>query len=273
MNLQLFRICAAVMIMSSLYNIASLLFKKFNEEMTGDIEPLGFYIASVLFCVIIFALGIVTLVKKNVLILKIYAVWIIISILFGTVVDVMNFNRFYLPLGVGYDYLFNSLLERIVTPMIVFVVAVFFIKPRTATQFGLLQFCAAFFLVDGANDVIKSVVRFFSKDAENLVESFSIMNAMWISLPVAVGVFAIVKKNSLILKLYTVVAFVNALWGSLEYMRENMYGGYYIANTLIGLMFSTFFVVCVATFFIEPEETRAYLQKAKSLFIKWKEMT
>jgi hypothetical protein len=269
MNLQLFRICAAVMIMSSLYNIASLLFKRFNEEMTGDIEPLGFYIASVLFCVIIFALGIVTLVKKNVLILKIYAVWIIISILFGTVVDVMNFNRFYLPLGVGYDYLFNSLLERIVTPMIVFVVAVFFIKPRTATQFGLLQFCAAYFLVDGLRAFFQSIVSLLSKG----VGSFSIVNAMWISLPVAVGVFAIVKKNSLILKLYTVVAFVNALWGSLEYMRENMYGGYYIANTLIGLMFSTFFVVCVATFFIEPEETRAYLQKAKSLFIKWKEMT
>lgn len=269
MNLALLRVCAAVMIMSSLYNIASLLFKKFNEEMTGDIEPLGFYIASVLFCVIIFALGIVTLVKKNVLILKIYAVWIIISILFGTVVDVMNFNRFYLPLGVGYDYLFNSLLERIVTPMIVFVVAVFFIKPRTATQFGLLQFCAAFFLVDGLRAFFQSIVSLLSKG----VGSFSIVNAMWISLPVAVGVFAIVKKNSLILKLYTVVAFVNALWGSLEYMRENMYGGYYIANTLIGLMFSTFFVVCVATFFIEPEETRAYLQKAKSLFIKWKEMT
>lgn len=269
MNLALLRVCAAVMIMSSLYNIASLLFKKFNEEMTGDIEPLGFYIASVLFCVIIFALGIVTLVKKNVLILKIYAVWIIISILFGTVVDVMNFNRFYLPLGVGYDYLFNSLLERIVTPMIVFVVAVFFIKPRTATQFGLLQFCAAYFLVDGLRAFFQSIVSLLSKG----VGSFSIVNAMWISLPVAVGVFAIVKKNSLILKLYTVVAFVNALWGSLEYMRENMYGGYYIANTLIGLMFSTFFVVCVATFFIEPEETRAYLQKAKSLFIKWKEMT
>ncbi len=269
MNLTLLRLCAVIMIMISLYNFAGLVFNRFNAEMTGDVEPLGFYIASVLFCVIIFALGIVTLVKKNVLILKIYAVWIIISILFGTVVDVMNFNRFYLPLGVGYDYLFNSLLERIVTPMIVFVVAVFFIKPRTATQFGLLQFCAAFFLVDGLRAFFQSIVSLLSKG----VGSFSIVNAMWISLPVAVGVFAIVKKNSLILKLYTVVAFVNALWGSLEYMRENMYGGYYIANTLIGLMFSTFFVVCVATFFIEPEETRAYLQKAKSLFIKWKEMT
>ena len=269
MNLTLLRLCAVIMIMISLYNFAGLVFNRFNAEMTGDIEPLGFYIASVLFCVIIFALGIVAFVKKNVLILKIYAVWIIISILFGTVVDVMNFNRFYLPLGVGYGHLFNSLLERIVNPLLVFIVAVFFIKPKKATQFGLLQFCAAYFLVDGLRAFFQSIVSLLSKG----VGSFSIVNAMWISLPVAVGVFAIVKKNSLILKLYTVVAFVNALWGSLEYMRENMYGGYYIANTLIGLMFSTFFVVCVATFFIEPEETRAYLQKAKSLFIKWKEMT
>ena len=269
MNLTLIRLCAVIMIMISLYNFAGLVFNRFNAEMTGDIEPLGFYIASVLFCVIIFALGIVAFVKKNVLILKIYAVWIIISILFGTVVDVMNFNRFYLPLGVGYGHLFNSLLERIVNPLLVFIVAVFFIKPKKATQFGLLQFCAAYFLVDGLRAFFQSIVSLLSKG----VESFSIVNAMWISLPVAVGVFAMVKRNSLILKLYVVVAFVNALWGSLEYMRENMYGGYYIANTLIGLMFSTFFVVCVATFFIEPEETRAYLQKAKSLFIKWKEMT
>ena len=269
MNLTLLRLCAVIMIMISLYNFAGLVFNRFNAEMTGDIEPLGFYIASVLFCVIIFALGIVAFVKKNVLILKIYAVWIIISILFGTVVDVMNFNRFYLPLGVGYGHLFNSLLERIVNPLLVFIVAVFFIKPKKATQFGLLQFCAAYFLVDGLRAFFQSIVSLLSKG----VGSFSIVNAMWISLPVAVGVFAMVKRNSLILKLYVVVAFVNALWGSLEYMRENMYGGYYIANTLIGLMFSTFFVVCVATFFIEPEETRAYLQKAKSLFIKWKEMT
>ena len=269
MNLALLRVCAAVMIMSSLYNIASLLFNKFTAEMTGDVNPIGFYIVTVLLYVVVFALGIVALVKKNVLILRIYAVWIAICILCGTVIGVMNFNRFYLPLGVGYGHLFNSLLERIVNPLLVFIVAVFFIKPRTATRFGLLQFCAAFFLVDGLRAFFQSIVSLLSKG----VGSFSIVNAMWISLPVAVGVFAMVKRNSLILKLYVVVAFVNALWGSLEYMRENMYGGYYIANTLIGLMFSTFLVVCVATFFIEPEETRAYLQKAKSLFIKWKEMT
>ena len=112
MNLALLRVCAAVMIMSSLYNIASLFFNMFTAEMTGDVNPIGFFIASLLLCVIIFALGTVALVKQNVLVLKIYAVCVVVSILGGTVVDIMNFNR--LPLGVSYSHLFNSLLERIV---------------------------------------------------------------------------------------------------------------------------------------------------------------
>ena len=273
MNLALLRVCAAVMIMSSLYNIASLFFNMFTAEMTGDVNPIGFYIITVLLYVVVFALGIVALVKKNVLILKIYAVWIAICILCGTVIGVMNFNRFYLPLGVGYDYLFNSLLERIVNPLLVFIVAVFFIEPKKATRFGLLQFCAAFFLVDGANDVIKSVMSLFSKGPENFVESFSIMNAALILLPIAVGVFAIVKRNSLVLKIYAVIAFVQMLWGSLGYMRENMYGGYYVAGVFIGLIFSTFLVVCVATFFIEPEETRACFNKVKRIVLRWKSLT
>ena len=266
MNLALLRVCAAVMIMNALYNIASLLFNRFYAEMTGDIEPLGFFIASLLLCVIIFALGTVALVKQNVLVLKIYGVCVVVSILGGTVVDIMNFNR--LPLGVSYSHLFNSLLERIVNPMIVFVVAVFFIEPKKATSFGLFQFCAAFFLVDGANDMIQSIVSLFKG-----AESFSIVNAVLALLPIALGVFAIVKRNSLILKIYAVIAFVELLWGSLGYMRENMYGGYYVASAFVGLIFNTFLVVCAATFFIEPEKTRDYFQKVKSLFVKWKEMT
>jgi hypothetical protein len=152
--------------------------------------------------------------------------------------------------------------------MIVFVVAVFFIEPKKATSFGLFQFCAAFFLVDGANDMIQSIVSLFKG-----AESFSIVNAVLALLPIALGVFAIVKRNSLILKIYAVIAFVELLWGSLGYMRENMYGGYYVASAFVGLMFNTFLVVCAATFFIEPEKTRDYFQKVKSLFVKWKEMT
>jgi hypothetical protein len=181
--------------------------------------------------------------------------------------DIMNFNR--LPLGVSYSHLFNSLLERIMNPLIVFIAAVFLIKPKKATQFGLLQFCAAYFLVDGLKAFFQSIVSLFSKG----VESFSIVNAVLALLPIALGVFAIVKRNSLILKIYAVIAFVELLWGSLGYMRENMYGGYYVASAFVGLMFNTFLVVCAATFFIEPEKTRDYFQKVKSLFVKWKEMT
>ena len=263
MNLALLRVCAAVMIMNALYNIASLFF---NMSTTDD-DSSGFYVSLVFVYAILLIYGIVALVKKNIRILKVYAVWIAICILIGSIMDIMNFNR--LPLGVSYSHLFNSLLERIVNPMIVFVVAVFFIEPKKATSFGLFQFCAAFFLVDGANDMIQSIVSLFSKG----VESFSIVNETLFLFTIAVGVFAIVKRNSLILKIYAVIAFVELLWGSLGYMRENMYGGYYVASAFVGLMFNTFLVVCVATFFIEPEKTRDYFQKVKSLFVKWKEMT
>lgn len=262
MNLALLRVCAAVMIMNALYNIAGLLF---NMSTTDD-DSSGFYVSLVFVYAILLIFGIVALVKKNIRILKVYAVWIAICILIGSIMDIMNFNR--LPLGVSYSHLFNSLLERIVNPMIVFVVAVFFIEPKKATSFGLFQFCAAFFLVDGANDMIQSIVSLFKG-----AESFSIVNAVLALLPIALGVFAIVKRNSLILKIYAVIAVVQMLWGSLGYMRENMYGGYYVANTLIGLVFSSFLAVCAATFFIEPEKTRDYFQKVKSLFVKWKEMT
>ena len=262
MNLALLRVCAAVMIMNALYNIASLFF---NMSTTDD-DSSGFYVSLVFVYAILLIYGIVALVKKNIRILKVYAVWIAICILIGSIMDIMNFNR--LPLGVSYSHLFNSLLERIVNPMIVFVVAVFLIKPKKATQFGLFQFCAAFFLVDGANDMIQSIVSLFKG-----AESFSIVNAVLALLPIALGVFAIVKRNSLILKIYAVIAFVELLWGSLGYMRENMYGGYYVASAFVGLMFNTFLVVCAATFFIEPEKTRDYFQKVKSLFVKWKEMT
>ena len=262
MNLALLRVCAAVMIMNALYNIAGLFF---NMSTTDDGSS-GFYVSLVFLYAILLIYGIVALVKKNIRILKVYAVWIAICILIGSIMDIMNFNR--LPLGVSYSHLFNSLLERIVNPMIVFVVAVFFIEPKKATSFGLFQFCAAFFLVDGANDMIQSIVSLFKG-----AESFSIVNAVLALLPIALGVFAIVKRNSLILKIYAVIAFVELLWGSLGYMRENMYGGYYVASAFVGLMFNTFLVVCVATFFIEPEKTRDYFQKVKSLFVKWKEMT
>ena len=262
MNLALLRVCAAVMIMNALYNIAGLLF---NMSTTDD-DSSGFYVSLVFVYAILLIYGIVALVKKNIRILKVYAVWIAICILIGSIMDIMNFNR--LPLGVSYSHLFNSLLERIVNPMIVFVVAVFFIEPKKATSFGLFQFCAAFFLVDGLKAFFQSIVSLFKG-----AESFSIVNAVLALLPIALGVFAIVKRNSLILKIYAVIAFVELLWGSLGYMRENMYGGYYVASAFVGLMFNTFLVVCAATFFIEPEKTRDYFQKVKSLFVKWKEMT
>ena len=82
------------------------------------------------------------------------------------------------------------------------------------------------------------------------------------------GIFAIAKRNSLVLKVYALIAFVQILWNTFAYVREYMFGGIYIGNAIVGLVFNTFFVVCVATFFVDVEETKFYFQKLKKLFFK-----
>ena len=82
---------------------------------------------------------------------------------------------------------------------------------------------------------------------------------------IAVGIFAIAKKNSLALKVYALIAFVQILWNTFAYVREHMFGGIFVGNAIVGLVFNTFFVVCIATFFVNVEETKFYFQKLKKL--------
>jgi hypothetical protein len=67
------------------------------------------------------------------------------------------------------------------------------------------------------------------------------------------------------LKVYALVAFVQILWNTFAYVREHMFGGFYIGNAIVGLVFNMFFVVGVATFFVNVEETKFYFQKLKKL--------
>ena len=75
-----------------------------------------------------------------------------------------------------------------------------------------------------------------------------------------------------LLAIYALIAFVQILWNTFAYVREHMFGGIYIGNAVIGLVFNTFFVVCIATFFVNVEESKFYLQKLKALFFKWKNL-
>ena len=99
------------------------------------------------------------------------------------------------------------------------------------------------------------------------------MSVLWTFVPIAVGLYAFVKKNSLVLMVYSIVAYVGIVWNTILDSHERFINVYYVGSVVIGLFFSAYVVVYVATFFIEPEKTCAYFQKAKSMFIKWKEMT
>ena len=52
-----------------------------------------------------------------------------------------------------------------------------------------------------------------------------------------------------------------------------MFSGHLVGEVIIGLLFNTFFVVCIATFFLDVEKTKLCLQKVKGLFFKWKTLT
>ena len=93
-----------------------------------------------------------------------------------------------------------------------------------------------------------------------------------ILIPIAAGTFALVKKNTLVLKIYSIIAFVYISWSTWDYVRENMFGTYYVWGAVLGMIFNPFFVVCATTFFVNPEETRLYAQKLKDLFFKWKNL-
>lgn len=87
------------------------------------------------------------------------------------------------------------------------------------------------------------------------------------------GVISLVKKNSLILMAYSVIAFAGLIRNTFQDTQEHFLTAFYAGNVAIGFLFSSFLVVCATTFFIEPERTRFYLQKAKHAFLFWKNLT
>ena len=156
-------------------------------------------------------------------------------------------------------------------PFLVVCIAAFFIaSPKNESidnnqkiNLDLLRFCTAYFLVNAANNLINMILNF----------SFSTDIIVMVLVPTAAGIFALVKKNTLVLKIYSIIVIVYISWNSWNYVRENMFGAYYVWGAILGIIFSSFNVVCAATFFINPEETRLYAQKLKALFFKWKNLT
>lgn len=275
-NLALLRVCAIIFIISLLKIIASVLFMGnggvlvllWSTLTTSSFEDIlamvGLLIASAVggpFALAAFAilvslgLGIFALVKKNVTALKILAVimiaWqVLLPFYFGA------------PGSVVTGLIFNVNL--------VAAVAVFFIAPKKRVEenkdvatyegfnLGLYRFCAIYFLVAGLSGVAGSVYVFILSQV--LLGIVSVLAGIW----------ALVKKKTEILMVCSLAIFVQVFWNMLQTIGRKGFEFFMVPDLLIHSLLHATTVVCVAVFFIEPELTRTYFNKVKSLFVKSK---
>ena len=213
-NLALFRVCAITLIVNLVGLVAGLLFSVgqdrfflaslWNALTTSSLDDFigmaGLFIASgigipvmlgfVAF-VAAFALSIYALVKKKVVILKIYAVLLLIWIFLQTLAidPISALDEGVRQIGAG-TRIANSLMNV----YIVVAVSIFFIESKRAEKIvdvggnlnlGLLRFCAAIFIVSGLNGFANAF----------LLQSFSWTYVPFCVLIVVAAVFALVKRT------------------------------------------------------------------------------
>ena len=266
MNQSLLRVCSALFIVSGLNTVVGLLLQLLTAGMSDESLMSG-YMGSIVMGVLGIAAGTASLAKKTPIFLMILSVLSIAMRLFGAVIIPYT----YLSMGLGTGVILNAFVDNFVDPSLVLCITTFFIGLKktvveeSGLNLGLLRFCAVIFIVDGANDLLKILLSYFMKTESGFVQPLSWFSIALVVVSIAVGIFAIAKRNSLVLKVYALIAFVQILWNTFAYVREHMFGGFYIGNAIVGLVFNMFFVVGVATFFVNVEETKFYFQKLKKL--------
>ena len=270
-NLALLRVCAIIVIVSGLSKSLDLSWTLLMSEVNDDSLSWAYLPAGL----IVAAIGVISLVKKKTLVLKIYAVFMFISMVWSVIAFAPHDLLF---TDYPISYIVWKYVSRLVNVNAVLAVSIFLIDAKTRVKegtcvtknenmnLGLLRFCAAFFLVNGLHGVVGILARGDYK-------AFWGMSVLWTFVPIAMGLYALLKKNSLVLMAYSVIAFVATVWNTILDAQEHFITAFYIGDVAIGFLFNSFFVVCVATFFIEPERTRCYLQKAKHAFLFWKNLT
>lgn len=278
-NLALFRVCAITLIVNLVGLVAGLLFSVgqdrfflaslWNALTTSSLDDFigmaGLFIASgigipvmlgfVAF-VAAFALSIYALVKKKVVILKIYAVLLLIWIFLQTLAidPISALDEGVRQIGAG-TRIANSLMNV----YIVVAVSIFFIESKRAEKIvdvggnlnlGLLRFCAVIFIVSGLNGFVNAF----------LLQSFSWTYVPFCVLIVVAAVFALVKKNSMILVAGSLMMFVQIICSMFQVAMALEWNALYFVNVAISFILNPAFVACVASFFVEPERIKRYFQ-------------
>ena len=278
-NLALFRVCAITLIVNLVGLVAGLLFSVgldrfflaslWNALTTSSLDDfigmVGLFIASGIGITVMlgfvafvaaFALSIYAFVKKKVVILKIYAVllliWIFLQML--AIDPISALDEGVRQIGAG-TRIANSLMNV----YIVVAVSIFFIESKRAGKIvdvggnlnlGLLRFCAAIFIVSGLNGFANAF----------LLQSFSWTYVPFCVLIVVAAVFALVKKNSMILVAGSLMMFVQIICSMFQVAMALEWNALYFVNVAISFILNPAFVACVASFFVEPERIKRYFQ-------------
>ena len=283
-NLALLRVCAIVYIVNVLNFVFNMSFMAghggffsslwsalTNSSFEDLLATVGLLIASgvgllvllgVLAVVALLALGVFALVKKNVKALKILAVlflvWIVmrvfainpISGLLGNEMREVNFAQ--------------SFINLIFNVNVVVAVAAFFVASKKHDEsgaaaaeepfnLGLFRLCAIFFIVSGLNSLAHFVC---TQSPLFQLAFFGVVN-------LAVGVFALVKKNVPVLVAGSLMILIHILFNLFNFIRISGLDPYMAASLVSHAVFNTSTVIATAVFFIKPEWVKGILQKIK----------
>ena len=283
-NLALLRVCAIVFI-ANLLNIVvnmsivaarggffsslwSVLTNSSFEDLLGTvgllmISGVGLVVLfGVLAIVVLLALGIFALVKKNVMVLKILAalflVWVITSAFIINPIHALMGDE------IRQVDIAQNIINLIFNVNIVVAVAAFFVASQKHDEsgaaaaeepfnLGLFRLCAIFFIVSGLNSLAHFVC---TQPPLFQLAFFGVVN-------LAVGVFALAKKNPAVLIVGSLMMFVQILLNWLNFIHILELDFYIIASLVSYALFHTSTVIGVAVFFIKPAWVNSCLQKMK----------
>ena len=283
-NLALLRVCAIVYIVNVLNFVFNMSFMAghggffsslwsalTNSSFEDLLATVGLLIASgvgllvllgVLAVVALLALGIFALVKKSVKALKILAVlfliWVVlcafamnpISGLLGNEMREVNFAQ--------------SFINLIFNVNVVVAIAAFFVASKKHDEsgaaaaeepfnLGLFRLCAICFAVSGLNSLSHFIC------VQTPVFQLAFFGVVYL----AVGVFALVKKNVPVLVAGSLMIFIQILLNLFNFIRISGLDLYIAVSLVAHTLFHTSTVIAIAVFFIKPEWVKGILQKIK----------
>lgn len=270
-NLALFRVCVIVFIANLLNFVVNMcisaghggFFSSLWSALTNSsfedlLATVGLLVVSgvglvvllgVLAFAVLLALGIFALVKKSVKALKILAVLFLIWVVLCAFA--MNPISGLLGNEMREVNLAQSFISLIFNINVVVAVAAFFVTSEK--QDLLLRLCAICFAVSGLNSLSHFI---FTQLPVFQLAFFGVVY-------LAVGVFALVKKNVPVLMVGSLMIFIQILLNLFNFIRISGLDLYIAVSLVAHTLFHTSTVIAIAVFFIKPEWVKSCLQKMK----------